>query len=70
MLPPDYQELYEERSAIREYDGNVPRSIAEADALAEITLKLQRDTALWNSENIKVEPSSPSSPTCKQTQFW
>lgn len=34
-LPPDWREYYEERAAIREYDGNQPRRIAELAALQE-----------------------------------
>ena len=35
-LPPDWRELYEERAAIREFDGHQDRPSAERDALREI----------------------------------
>lgn len=35
-LPEPWRELYEERAAIREYDGGQPREHAEAEALAEV----------------------------------
>lgn len=36
QLPPDWREVYEERCAIREYDGNFPRAQAERLALEEV----------------------------------
>ena len=41
-LPDDWRVWYEERAAIMEYDGGLPRERAEAMALAE-TLRLMRD---------------------------
>jgi len=35
-LTADWRELWEERAAIREYDGGYPRDVAESLALAEI----------------------------------
>ena len=35
-LGPDERELYEERAAIREYEGNQPREAAENAALREV----------------------------------
>ena len=35
-LPSDWRAEYEERAAIREYDGNMPRELAEHYALLEI----------------------------------
>lgn len=35
-LPDPWRELYEERAAIREFDGGQPREHAEAEALKEI----------------------------------
>ncbi len=35
-LPPEWRELYEERSAIREYDGGAPRELAEHYALLDV----------------------------------
>lgn len=35
-LPEDWRELYEERAAVMEFDGNLPRERAEALALADI----------------------------------
>ncbi len=36
QLPPDYRELFEERAALREYEGRATREDAEAEALREI----------------------------------
>lgn len=46
-LPPDWRELYEERAAIKEYDGNMPRELAERSALNEIQ---QRMDGTWRVE--------------------
>lgn len=35
MTPADLRDLYEERAAIREYDGGQPRRIAEREARRE-----------------------------------
>jgi hypothetical protein len=35
-LPADWREVYEERAAIREYDGGQVREHAEAEALGEV----------------------------------
>jgi len=40
-LPPDWREAYEERAAIMEYDGGLPKERAEAAALAD-TLERMR----------------------------
>jgi len=40
-LPPDWHFLWDERAAIMEYDGGLPRERAEAEALAAI-LRLMR----------------------------
>ena len=39
-LPHEWAEVYEERAAIREYDGELPRQHAERAALAEIVAKM------------------------------
>jgi hypothetical protein len=44
-LPADWHELWDERAAIMEYDGGLPREHAEAAALSEI-LKLMRAAGL------------------------
>ena len=41
-LPPEWREHYEERAAIREYDGGQAREHAEAEALRE-TLDAMRE---------------------------
>lgn len=43
-LPQAWRELYEERAAIREYDGGQLREHAEAAALAEILERMRRCT--------------------------
>ncbi|HSW45111.1 MAG TPA: hypothetical protein VLM89_06030 [Phycisphaerae bacterium] len=43
-LPPEWRERYEERAAIREYDGGQAREHAEAEALRE-TLEAMRRAA-------------------------
>lgn len=35
-LPGDWREIYEERAAIMEFDGRLPRERAEVLALAEV----------------------------------
>lgn len=41
-LPGDWRCVFEERAAIMEYHGNLPRELAEAKALAE-TVRLMED---------------------------
>ena len=40
-LPETWRELYEERAAIREYDGEQSREHAEAEALREIVMMMR-----------------------------
>lgn len=40
-LPTDWRIEFEERAAIREYDGNQPREDAEREALKEILARMQ-----------------------------
>lgn len=40
-LPADWRIEFEERAAIREYDGNQPREDAEREALKEILARMQ-----------------------------
>lgn len=46
-LPKDEQEaaleFYEERAAIREYEGCEPREVAEAEALEELKRKVENE---------------------------
>lgn len=42
-LPPNWRALYEERAAIREYDGKQTREHVEAAALAEVVAQLTRE---------------------------
>lgn len=44
-LPGDWRVWFEERAAIREYDGGLPREHAEAEALAETISEMQREAA-------------------------
>ena len=39
-LPAEYRELYEERAAIREYDGEQPRPQAEAGAWRDVVIRM------------------------------
>ena len=39
-LPTDWRELYEERAAIREYDGEQPRPQAEAGAWRDVMIRM------------------------------
>jgi len=41
-LPPDWREWYEERAAIREYDGREPRAEAERNAFDEVLEAMKR----------------------------
>jgi hypothetical protein len=41
-LPPDWRDDWEERAAIMEYDGGLPKEEAEAAALAETLQKMIR----------------------------
>lgn len=43
QLPPDWRERYDERAAIREYDGNRPRAEAESEAMQEILAMMEDD---------------------------
>ncbi len=45
-LPPDWHLLWDERAAIMEYDGGLPRERAEARALADILDQMRRAGAL------------------------
>ncbi len=40
-LPGDWRVEFEERAAIMEYDGNLPRERAEAEALAETVRRMR-----------------------------
>jgi hypothetical protein len=42
-LPGDWRVWFEERAAIMEYDGGLPRELAEAEALAETVREMQKD---------------------------
>ena len=44
-LPEYWRELYEERAAIRQYDGGQPREHAEAEALREIIVWMRSSNA-------------------------
>ncbi len=46
-LPPDWHLLWDERAAVMEYEGRIPRERAEALALAEI-LRLRQAVRLAN----------------------
>jgi hypothetical protein len=41
-LPPDWHDLWEERAAIMEFDGSLPRERAEALALADALRSMER----------------------------
>jgi hypothetical protein len=41
-LPPDWHQLWDERAAVMEYDGKLPRERAEALALADILNQMYR----------------------------
>ena len=44
-LPVEWWELWDERAAIMEFDGNMPRERAEALALADIVERMKREGA-------------------------
>lgn len=44
-LPERWRELYEERAAIREYDGGQTREHAEAEAMIEIVAAMRREAS-------------------------
>jgi len=46
----DYKELFEERAAIREFDGGLPRKEAEEKARNEVTEMWLNDTGLKLNE--------------------
>ena len=39
----DWRELFEERAAIREYDGDMPRELAEHYALLDVLQMMKTD---------------------------
>jgi hypothetical protein len=41
-LPPDWRDDWEERAAIMEYDGGLPKEHAEAAALADTLERMRR----------------------------
>jgi hypothetical protein len=45
-LPPDWHFLWDERAAIMEHDGNLPREHAEAQALLDILRQMELRGAL------------------------
>ena len=47
-LPVEWWELWDERAAIMEFDGNMPRERAEALALADIVERMKRDGSADN----------------------
>lgn len=42
-LPPEWREFYEERAAIREYDGRYIRSLAETLAMKETLEAMKKE---------------------------
>jgi hypothetical protein len=48
-LSPDWHLQWDERAAIMEYDGGLPREHAEAQALAEIIVQMRRSGDLPQS---------------------
>ena len=42
-LPMDWRVAWEERAAIKEYDGHLPRQQAEAEALAEVIGQMDQE---------------------------
>lgn len=42
-LPPDWREWFEERAAIREFDGRQLRNIAEFFAMKEVLEAMQKE---------------------------
>ncbi|MGB2754681.1 MAG: hypothetical protein WBD75_02030 [Phycisphaerae bacterium] len=44
-LPPEWHILWDERAAIMEYDGGLPREHAEAQAMAETIRLMEREAA-------------------------
>jgi len=56
-LPGDWRVEFEERAAIKEYDGGLPRERAEAEALAEIVTQIKnRPPDDGQKENPKIAP--------------
>lgn len=62
----DYREFYEERAAIREYDGGYSRKEAEMLAYKETQEKIKNDKAKENTNN-PVLLSSSTSENCNKT---
>lgn len=62
----DYREFYEERAAIREYEGGYSRKEAEMLAYKETQEKIKNDKAKENTNNT-VLLSSNSSEDCNKT---
>jgi hypothetical protein len=54
-LPGDWRVDWEERAAILEYDGQLPRELAEARALTEV-LGLMRRAGVWPNNHACTEP--------------
>ena len=56
-LPGDWRVEFEERAAIKEYDGGLPRELAEAEALAKIVTQIRnRPPDAGQKENPKSAP--------------
>jgi hypothetical protein len=43
-LPAEWRDVYEERAAIREYDGGLPRELAEHYALLDVLEMMKKRT--------------------------
>ena len=62
----DYREFYEERAAIREYEGGYSRKEAEVLAYKETQEKIKNDKAKENTNNL-ILLSSSTSENCNRT---
>lgn len=62
----DYREFYEERAAIREYEGGYSRKEAEMLAYKETQERIKNDKAKENNNNF-VLLSSTTAENCNKT---
>jgi len=49
-LPTEWWELWDERAAIREHDGGLPREWAEAAALGDVLQAMREAGVEWSTE--------------------
>lgn len=54
--PEYWRELYEERAALMEFEGNIPRSLAESRAATEIRRKHEKESSHESNRTASLRP--------------